>query len=78
MNAPKGWRFYTADASIEGECFILLIRDNYGKVQWHSLSETDRVNIDLYKRGRGKTFEQALEKANKLAAEDSSFLDFAI
>lgn len=63
---PQGWRFYSADFSIEDSAgYILLCRDKAGTKWWHSLDETGKANIDLYVSGYGKTVNEAINNAIK-------------
>jgi len=62
---PKGWRFYTADCSIEGQCTIMLKRDATDTARWHRLSNAEWKETPLYSSGRGVDFESALNEAIK-------------
>jgi hypothetical protein len=61
--APNGWRFFSADASIEGRCSVMLERDVAGKRWWHSLEGTVREATPLYAQGVADTFPEAFQRA---------------
>lgn len=60
---PEGWRFYTCDASIEGQWSVTLVRDGFGKKWWHSLPEETREIVALYATGKGESLSSALDIA---------------
>ena len=66
---PFGWRFYTADFSVEGENGrAMLTRETHGergKTWWHSLDEAGRENTALYITGFGETVNEAISDAIK-------------
>jgi hypothetical protein len=70
---PEGWRFYSADFSLNAadpmkQGNILLIRDPDGVRQWHAATEADKEVISLYMSGCGYSFEEALTNAAHSAA----------
>jgi len=62
---PKGWRFNSADCSVEGQCTIMLKRDAENTKQWLRLSNAEWKETSLYSFGRGVDFESALNEAIK-------------
>jgi hypothetical protein len=74
---PDGWVFYSADFScvVSGRTLkgqIMLKRDPDGKNWWHSLTEKQQEDTDLYVRGNGVTVQSAIDDAaSKIAASPS-------
>jgi hypothetical protein len=76
MEIESGWRFSTADFSINAagdgseSGVVMLVRDASGVALWHKI--TDEMNADdypdLYVKGRGLTLEEAVTNANLRAA----------
>lgn len=71
LNIPTGWLFNSSDCSVYAQdptrkngCTVMLIRDKLGRDWWHSLSDEDKENEELYAHGIGDTFEDALTAAN--------------
>jgi hypothetical protein len=74
MNIAIGWRFYSADFSINAvdtqgmkHGAVILIRDPIQRAAWHDLSETEQMDIPLYVSGRGVDLHTALQDANSSA-----------
>lgn len=61
---PNGWRFYSADLSIEGRASVMLTRDAEGTRWWHRLHEVEQQQIDLFISGAGATLEEAIADAS--------------
>jgi hypothetical protein len=76
---PDGWVFYSADFScvVSGRTLkgqIMLKRDPSGEKWWHSLTEEQQEETDLYVRGNGVTIQSAIdEAASKIAASPSAW-----
>jgi hypothetical protein len=76
---PEGWRFYTADFSMQAtgkrNCgSVMLIRDEKGVAEWHKLPDDLKESDDgppLYLSGTGKTLQEAIKKASARAIEFS-------
>jgi hypothetical protein len=74
---PEGWRFYTADFSMQAtgkrNCgSVMLIRDEKGVAEWHKLPADLKESDDgppLYLSGTGKTLQEAIEEASARAIE---------
>lgn len=67
---PRGWRFYTADFSIENrDGQVTLVRDTSQTQVWHQLNEVEQELTELYIVGRGATFELALARAVERATD---------
>lgn len=61
---PEGWRFYTADFSIENrKGRVMLTRDRAGHDWWQSLDDAGRENTHLYLNGYGATVNEAIDDA---------------
>ena len=78
MNIPKGWRFYSADASVLNRCSVLFIRDEDGKKKWHRLTDEEKETIDLYKCSTKETFEEAIKEVCDKASSDHSMETYSI
>lgn len=71
QKAPVGWRFYTADFSLQAAGLsetgrVLLIRSPEEKVRWHQQGEAIKDREDcppLFIEGEGETFEDAMRDA---------------
>lgn len=80
MNIEDGWRFYTADFSIQASGKVgkhgstgrvMLVRAPEEKARWNMLSDEEMDAPDcpeLYIVGRGVTFEEAIANANLMAS----------
>ena len=76
---PEGWRFYTADFSMQAtgkrNCgSVMLIRDEKGVAEWHKLPDDLKESDDgppLYLSGTGKTLQEAIKEASARAIEFS-------
>lgn len=71
-DAPDGWQFYTADASMPGSVRVMLKRDREGFNRWLALDDDAASVTPLYVHGRGKAFEEALSDACKKARQAGS------
>ena len=61
---PKGWRFYSADFSIEdSRGRVLLVRCREQREAWHQLSEEQQEQTPLYAHGFGFSLEEAVRDA---------------
>lgn len=61
---PQGWRFYSADFSVEGQRgHAMLRRDKAGKDWWHSLGDSGHANVNLYLSGQGDSINEAIDEA---------------
>lgn len=76
MNVAKGWRFYSADFSIQSSDYgkengvVTLVREPKEREKWHKLPDEvkdSRDCPDLFVSCRGLTFEEALQNANNCA-----------
>ena len=75
---PQGWRFYAADASINGRCSAMLKLDAAGEAAWFGLGEDARSVTNLFVSGVGIDLESALRKAIDAAREsDRAAIDAA-
>ena len=71
QRAPKGWRFLTADFSLQAAGksstgHVMLIRAPEEKALWHQQSEATKERDDglpLYVSGEGETFADAMVDA---------------
>ena len=77
MNIEEGWRFQSADFSIQAggnetaTGFVTLVRSPEEKARWHKMSEEDKEDDNgppLYVVGHGMTLEDAIVSANLVAA----------
>ena len=77
MNVQDGWRFYSADFSVQANSYVpmtgwvMLMRSPSEKAKWHKMPEKmkdDDNGPPLYVVGRGLTIEDAIISANQLAA----------
>ena len=73
MNIENGWRFYTADFSLQSAGKsdvgnVTFRRDPENTKKWLELSEEDRENTDLHITASGKTIIDAIINANLIAA----------
>ena len=77
QTAPDGWRFSTADFSLQAAGksetgSVMLIRDPEAKARWHQQSEEAKERDDgppLYVSGEGATFATAMTDASRKAYE---------
>ena len=77
QTAPDGWRFSTADFSLQAAGksetgSVTLIRDPEAKARWHQQSEEAKERDDgppLYVFGEGATFATAMTDASRKAYE---------
>lgn len=68
---PHGWRFYTADFSIDGRKGVaMLTRDAAGKERWHRLDKAGQDNIPLYLSGYGSTINEAIDDAIRYISKE--------
>lgn len=76
MNIERGWKFHTADFSLQaagksklGQ--VKLVRDLENRRKWH-LQDEETIESDdcppLYAKGSGDTIENAIVSANMAAA----------
>ena len=77
MNIEKGWRFCTADFSIQAAGRgtigrVMLIREPSEVAKWHlipdEVREDEKLCPPLYMHGEGETLEEAITNANLGAA----------
>ena len=77
MKIEKGWRFMTADFSIQAASYdkpmgsVTLVRSPDEKKKWHNLPDDVKESDDapeLYVHGHGATVEDAVVYANLKAA----------
>ncbi|QRE00420.1 hypothetical protein [Burkholderia phage BCSR52] len=74
IEITPGWRFYTADFSLNAKNpnfvgHVSLIRDNANLQAFHKLPEEERENTTILANGRGFTIEEAIDAANERARE---------
>ncbi len=74
MIVALGWRFYSADFSLNASDHsgktpgtVRLIRDTESRKVWHKLSDAEKEEIPLFVTGRGVDFQCALRDANSIA-----------
>jgi len=84
MKILKGWRFSSADFSIQASgCenvkgSVMLIRDPEQRKRWHKMSEEEKDSEHgppLYVFGSGLTFDGALRFANNEAKKAKPIID---
>lgn len=77
MNIEYGWKFSTADFSVQAagkqnaKGSVMLVRAPEERARWHAMSEADKEDENgppLYVTGEGLTFEDAIVNANLKAA----------
>lgn len=81
MNVAIGWRFYSADFSINARDpqamapgTVILIREPAQREAWNKLSDSEKTDVELFVYGKGVDFHTALQDANSAAASESSLL----
>ena len=60
---PRGWRFISADFTMSPR--VTLVRDFNGLCWWHTLTEVEQKNTDLYIIGVSNDLQSALDNAIK-------------
>lgn len=77
MNITHGWRFFSADFSVQANRgdddvygHVMLMREPTDRFRWHQMPEDAKAADDgppLYVVGRGLTLEDAVHAANAAA-----------
>jgi hypothetical protein len=74
MNVALGWRFYSADFSINAgdplgmkRGSVTLIRDPKSRESWNAMSIAEQEEFALFVTGSGVDFHRALQDANASA-----------
>lgn len=74
MNIAIGWRFYSADFSLNAgdparmaHGTVMLIRDPVQRESWNNMNDAQREEYALFVTGRGVDLHSALRDANSSA-----------